>query len=139
MKITVAKLKALDACDDGVEWFAKQNCTDLKQVVLKAIATKNMKILRYASWGLAKFLNRMNKIKYAIFVAEQVIDIFEKKYPDDKRPREAIEAAKKYLKSPTKKNRNAADAAYAVADAAYAKIRIKGLFKLLKYGVKLIK
>ncbi|MFA5484890.1 MAG: putative immunity protein [Candidatus Pacearchaeota archaeon] len=33
----------------------------------------------------------------AIFVAELVIDIFEKEFPEDKRPRNAIKAAREYL------------------------------------------
>jgi len=52
-------------------------------------------------------------VSYAIFAAEQVLDIYEKQYPDDKRPRQAIDAAKKCLKDPSKKNKNAAYAAYA--------------------------
>ena len=64
-------------------------------------------------------------VAYAIYAAEQVIDIYEGKYPDNKKPREAIEAAKECLKNPTEENKkkaaNAASAAaYAAADAAYA-------------------
>ena len=55
--------------------------------------------------------------KLAIFAAEQVLDIFERRYPDDKRPRQAIEAAKKVLENDTEETRRAA--AYA-ASAAYA-------------------
>lgn len=62
-----------------------------------------------------------DSVDFAIFAAEKVIDIFEKEYPNDDRPRKAIEAAKEYLKNPTKKNMNAAaDAAYAAAYAARA-------------------
>jgi hypothetical protein len=60
---------------------------------------------------------KRDSVQLAIFAAELVIDIFEKKHPDDKRPREAIEAAIKWLQNPTEKNRKAARAA---ADAAYA-------------------
>ena len=35
-------------------------------------------------------------VKWAVFCAKQCLEIFEKKYPEDKRPREAIEAAEKY-------------------------------------------
>lgn len=59
-------------------------------------------------------------VGYAIFAAEQVIDIYEKKYPDDKRPREAIEVAKECLKNPSKKNKDAAYATYAATYATYA-------------------
>ena len=63
-------------------------------------------------------------VKWAIACASRVLHIFEKKYPDDLRPRQALEAAMRWLNSPTKTNRvaavAAAAAAYAAADAAYA-------------------
>ena len=63
------------------------------------------------------------KISYALFAAEQVISIFEEEVKDDKRPREAIDAAKEYLKNPTNENRdkcrNSAAAVDAAADEAY--------------------
>ena len=58
----------------------------------------------------------------AIFSAKLVIGIYEKQYPNDNRPRKAIEAAVRYQKNPTKKNRlaanTAANAAHAAANAA---------------------
>ncbi len=59
---------------------------------------------------------KKDSVALAIFSAELVIDNFERVYPEDKRPREAIEAAKKWLKNPTEENRFAARAA---AGAAY--------------------
>ena len=60
------------------------------------------------------------KISLAIQCAEKVLFIFEEKYPEDKRPRKAIEAAKKYLADPTGENEaTAADAADAANDAAF--------------------
>lgn len=65
------------------------------------------------------------KREFAIFAAELVLPIFEKKYPDDKRPRNAIDAAKAVLKNDTPENRekarDAAATAYAAANStAYA-------------------
>ena len=71
---------------------------------------ESMKIVKAWHWKQA------DSVAMAIFSAELVIDVFEKKYPDDKRPRQAIEAAKEYLKNPSKKTAYAADAARA-ADA----------------------
>ena len=71
----------------------------------------DMRIVKAYKW------TKTDSVKLAIFAAEQVIDIFEKYNKEDKRPREAIEAAKKYLENPTKKNQDAA-AAYAAARAA---------------------
>ncbi len=72
------------------------------------------------------------RIQFAILCAEAVLHHFEDKYPTDKRPREAIEDAKAYLKDPTARAAAAADAyaadayaaaAYAAADAADAAAR----------------
>lgn len=54
-------------------------------------------------------------VDFAVFCAEQVLPIFEAKYPDDDRPRKAIEAAKNSSAASA-----AASAAYAAASAAYA-------------------
>ena len=59
----------------------------------------------------------MEKLSLAIQCAERVLFIWEEKYPNDKRPRQAIEAAKVYLADPTKEN---ADTAASAADAASA-------------------
>ena len=55
----------------------------------------------------------------AIFAAELVLPIFEKKYPDDDRPRKAIEAKKSWLEGAIndKELKAAASAAYAAASA----------------------
>src|SRR3990167_646278 len=63
-------------------------------------------------------------IAFAIYCAESVLPLFEAKYPDDNRPREAIAAAKAYMAGSItlkelKNKRNAANAA-AYAAAAYA-------------------
>ncbi len=71
-----------------------------------------MKIVRAWKW------DKKDSVALAIYAAELVIDIFEKEHPDDKRPRQAIEAAKTYLKEPTEKNREAAEEAAEAAEEA---------------------
>ena len=118
MKLTMKKLETWRACTVGKEWFAGQAETDGKKIVETLITEKH---LNWASWLVVRLLTRADKIRYAIYAAEQVIDIYERTYPDDKRPREAIEAAKTYLNNPTEANkRAAADAAAAANAAAYA-------------------
>ena len=59
-------------------------------------------------------------IRFAILCAESALKYFADKYPNDDRPKKAIEAAKEYLSGKIVTNAAAADAAYAAADAANA-------------------
>ena len=72
---------------------------------------ESMRIIKAWHW------KKEDSVALEIFSAELVIDVFEKKYPDDKRPRQAIEAAKAWVNIPNQKN---SDAAYTAANAAYA-------------------
>jgi len=79
---------------------------------------REMKIEKVYRW------EKKDSVALSIYAAELVIKNFEKKYPSDKRPREAIQAAKKWLKNPTKKNQDAArsaeSAAWSAASAAWS-------------------
>jgi len=135
--ITKKFLESHNACQSGMEWV-----TDNKLIGLSAKDFLNKLIesdkLDWANWLIVRVMNKKQKVQYAIYAAEQVIDIFEKKYPNDDRPRKAIEAAKEYLANPSiNAKRNAADAAYAAADAAYARKQMK--LTILNYGLTLIK
>ena len=132
MKVTTKWLKERGACDEGIIMFEEIHgkSAELKDVINFGIKSKdNTKLQYYCNWLIVKKMNHGQQIKYAIYAAEQVLNIFEKKYPDDKRPRLAIEAAKKYLKLKTKDA--AADAAEYAATAALK-------IKILKYGLKII-
>ena len=150
MEITLKWLEEKSACAEGTRWFKAQKETDAIKVIEKLIVENK---LLWANWTICRVFNYKQRVQYAVFAAEQVIDIFEKKYPKEKRPRKAIEAAKKCIDNPSKENNAAADAAYAAADAAaadaaadaadaaayaadaaYAALRIK----ILKYGLKII-
>jgi len=140
MKITNAWLKKWNACKDGVEWFNAQKETDGIKVIEKLVKEDRVD---WANWTICQIFDRKQKIKYAIYAAEQVIDIFEKEYPDDKRPREAIEAANKVLESDTKENRGAARyaagaARYAADAAAYAAYADATGKKIIEYGIGLL-
>jgi len=123
MKLDLAFLYSASVCPAGREWYIAHKEPD---TVERCVATlkrdkENPQALSWANWLLAKTMTTENCQKYAIFAAKQVIQIYEKKYPRDSRPRQAIEAAEKYLNEPTEDNKNAAYAAAATADAtAYA-------------------
>ena len=117
MKITKEWLKEKGACSEGFEWWLKHKESNIKKLALKLLKAERFD---WANWMLTSCFDKTQNVKYAIFAAEQVIGIYEAKYPEDNRPRKAIEAAKAYLNNPTAR---AADAAYAAADAAYAAAR----------------
>ena len=64
---------------------------------------EGMRIIHAWHWKKA------DSVALSIFAAEMVLGNFGKVYPDDDRPRKAIEAARNYLGRPTEKNRSAAE------------------------------
>ena len=103
-------------CEGGLAWYISNGTDDLLSTLLKV----NEHNPSWAIWLFFKLMNLKQRREIAIFCAEQVLHIFKAKYPEDKRPRMAIEAAKKVLENDTPENRKSVDAAYAAAvDAAY--------------------
>ena len=97
-----------------------------------------MRIVKAYHW------KKEDSVALTIYSAELVIGIYEKKYPNDTRPRDATEAAKKWLAEPTEANRtraaNAANAAaHAAANAAYAAAKKKLTASIDKWMIKRIK
>lgn len=129
MNISLDILKMYGACNSGIECFKYLKTTTVHETINKCMDLSDDVVLqwtddeldkyKWCNWLLNRILPKDEKIKYAIYSARLVIDIFEKKYPNDNRPRKAIEAAELYLEGRvTKKQiRNAANAA---ANAAYA-------------------
>ena len=113
--ITIKWLKKEDACKEGIKWFKKQKEREVIKVVK---ALMNDKHLDWANWLLPRTMTYKQYVSYAIFAAEQCLSRWEKKYPKDRRPRKAIEAAKKCLKNPSKKNKDAAWSAESAARSA---------------------
>jgi hypothetical protein len=73
---------------------------------------QSMRIVKAYKW------TKKDSVALAIYSAELVLKNYEKVYPDDNRPRKAIEAAKKVLKKDTAKNRSAAWSARSAESAA---------------------
>jgi len=133
MNISLDVLKKYRACDPGIECFKYLKTTTVHETINKCMSLSDDVVLRWTddklnkyrwcNWLLSRILPKNEKIKYAIYSARLVIDIFEKKYPNDNRPRKAIEAAELYLEGKVTKEQigDAVDAAaYAAADAANA-------------------
>ena len=117
----LSKLQAVYKEEDKTLCYETEDCTVTVQEVLDSSIP-----LKDKYWFFCKkvFTKEQNQ-RIAIAVAECVLPIYEKKYTDNKAPREAIEAAKLYLAGNISLGqlitvrRVAADAAYAyAADAA---------------------
>jgi len=93
MKITLDFLRANHACRKAIIWFNSQQDSDLEIIIHKLMEEKNFP---WVNWLILKTLNKEKIVKYAIFSAESVLDLYEKRFQDDK-PRLAIEAAKECL------------------------------------------
>jgi len=111
MKLTKEKLKNLNPCSEGFEWYINHGKTDLLEICNGLVDDNHAD---WANWTITNLMTKDQCVRYAIFAAEQVIDIFEKKYSGDDRPRWAIESAKKYLKT------RGTAAAWAARAAAWA-------------------
>ena len=69
-------------------------------------------------WVFVRSVSTDFKRRFAIEVTESVLHIFEQKYPNDKRPREAIVAAKLFLDGALSRKADAAAAAHAAPAAS---------------------
>ena len=113
-KFSKESLRKHSAGEAVMSWFLSQKETSPTKVVKALIKESH---LDWANWAVVRCMTYEQYVAYAVFSAEQVIDIYEKENPEDKSPRQAIEAAKKCIKNPSKKNK---DAAYAVGGLAFA-------------------
>ena len=75
-------------------------------------AWQSMMIIRAWKW------QKRDSVALAIFAASLVLGNYERVYPDDDRPHKAIEAAQRWLASPTEENQAAAASAADSADSA---------------------
>lgn len=117
--ISLDYIKSLNPCGDRLENYLKHysdfsgslnDFLDLTEITFKD------KI-----WVSVRYLTKENCQELSITCAELVLPIFEKKYPSDSRPRNAIEIAKKRLCNNYNVSADAAaDAAYAAASDAAA-------------------
>ena len=114
MLITKEYLKSLSPCENRYKYYLK-NYKDwsgsLEQFLDLPELTHNDK-----KWVFVRSIDKSKLRLVAADFAERVLHIFESKYPNDDRPRKAIEAARGGDKAAA----YAAYAAYAAADAAAA-------------------
>jgi len=114
-EITKEWLKSLNPCTDGFKWWIKHGERDPIKCLEEGFEGNNWD---YRRWLMVRLLSDENKVKLAIYSAELVLPIFEERYPNDDRPRKAI------------------DATYSAAAYYDNKKRIK---QILEYAIKLLK
>jgi hypothetical protein len=127
MTTTLNKIKAHSPCADG--WaklllFLNKTEADDEPLSIATIIQSNG--IRDAVWALCAVEGKDKEIRlFAADCAESVLHIYEKQYPNDDRPRKAIQAARDYANGVIGKDElAAASAAWAAAwdasDAARA-------------------
>jgi hypothetical protein len=92
MIVTKEQLKALYPCIDGYEYWLKVNKPDLEEFMIQAWEDG---YVNWANWLFVRVVPRELYLKYAIYSAELSLPIFEKCFPYDRKPRNAIKIAKK--------------------------------------------
>lgn len=122
-KITTEFLQSINACQSGIDQVDKYENKEPVAVIRQLVADNHWD---WANWLLPRLMDYKGYVSYAVFAALQVIDIYEKKYPNDKRPRLAIEAAQRCIDDPSKKNKlEAAARAWSAEEAAAEEAEIK--------------
>jgi hypothetical protein len=117
MKINKTWLAEKNACSKGIEWFNNQSETDALKIIENFVEKKEH--LDWANWLIARIMSYKQHVSYAVYAADQVLYMYENKYPSDKRPRAAIEAARVCIENPFDDNKKAVSAAaHAAASAA---------------------
>lgn len=133
METTLRKIKECYPCVRGWKKLLSNvnNNLDAKLTIEQILDSNG---IEDAVWALRAVSDQKKVRLFMCDVAESVLYIFEERYPDDKRPREAIEASRKFAngkitKEELQKFEDAAhaatnvafdDNAYAANDAAYA-------------------
>lgn len=101
MKITQEWLTKKIADDNLIDWFKNQNKTDGLELAKKLILVNR----EWANWLIARLLGNTERVRYAIYAAEQVRVLFEKVQTNWY---DGIASAKEWLKNKTRENANTA-------------------------------
>jgi hypothetical protein len=94
-------LRDKKCCMDGFHWIMKQEDLRADKLIYSMLRYDK---LDWCIWVLARVLNKKERIKLAIYAAEDIVDIYSRKYPQDYRPKEALKAAKDVLKDDSPEN-----------------------------------
>ena len=117
--------RGFHASKRAIDAMGYVNCEVLAKVEVRGESEKQedkqcwseMRLIKTYKW------TKKDSIALSIYSAELCLKNFEKEYPNDDRPRKAIEAAKAVLEKGTKKNRDAAWSAAGSARSAWSAAR----------------
>jgi hypothetical protein len=118
MTTWLSDLKDHDPCTEGYQWARESNIASRAEAFAK-LERGDWWLWLARAYGID--LDKPRLVTFAADCAEHVLPKFEDRYPDDKRPRQAIEAARAWVTCPSPETRSAANAANAAAayTAAY--------------------
>jgi len=147
MKITVEKLKELNACNSGIEYFGSKHSdgVELTDLIREDIGTNNWTILEYADWLMVHCMTCEQRTDYIIYVTELGLPKYKEKYPDNPRIHNCIQAIKDFRDGKIMKKElldityaavYVVNAAYTVADVVADKNAM--MIKILQYGITLL-
>ena len=123
----IERLGKIGACEEAIR-FVRENPTVQSWPEL-ARKSQRLDWLIWLLWrhsesgfslGDTKVERKRALVRFACWCARRALPKFEAKYPNDKRPAKAIEAAEKWYESPVQENAVAAVAADAADAAAFA-------------------
>lgn len=122
---TLQQLKNFQACSSGLDTLLDSLppfYDDNAPISLEHILNSNG--IHHAIWALRTQPKEVG-IEFALMCTESVLYIFEKKYPDDNRPRKAVDMTRKWLENPNEDSAAcillaADDAVLAVKNDIYA-------------------
>ena len=125
--VTKRFLKKHGACQSGYKWFS-ENCLSLP--IDEQLLKLNAYNPGWVEWLINKLLNRKDKIRLAVFIAEF-------NGSNSKAAKSVIQAAKNVVKRDSEKNRAVARAAhfnYRGCDAARAAVYLAGYINYIFLG-----
>src|SRR5512138_1506366 len=116
----VRECEGLNCCENIVDAMGYVNLEVLAEVEIDGtridsddkITTQRMRIIRAWKW------EKRDSVAMAVNSANLCLKYFENVYPNDKRPRHAIEAAVRWIENPTEENESAAESAAESAESA---------------------
>jgi hypothetical protein len=119
MKINLETIQKLNPCQDRLDNY--KNHYNTSDFTLEEFLKLNKIAYSDKVWVITKLFTKKQNTLWSIKCAESVLHLFENKYPEDKRPRNAIEAAKLWtLKQNSSAESTAWSAAWSAAEAATA-------------------